>query len=1053
MAAASYQLEHFYYGQFVRQGKPEGEPRLLAHSPGIKQELAEELAAQNPLPPLDSVPDGAWAIVRGKAVPFLMIQAQRGADGQLMRHYAVVQSDVLRALGGNLDVLCGWVEAAMPTYDRLGDRLPPLEIPQEGPPEAEAQIEHILELMNFTRNRTDVIESLLSAVVGGVQMIVVGAPHALKPRVDFIKGLLALLPPPARFGVTFATHTELDTPVDAQIRFVENEQPPAETLVFNWPDAQVSGTVVEDGYSHFIISQLRLDADLVIKETQALTPIAAWRIRLGEPLAAALAYASYRKALDRALQNNLPVEIDDVSKVLAQDRTLDGDLRRLYANHLLTFSLALGDMQYADPLAVLMRQDDEIETAAYRRMEEALNEGQAYLVYTTLSRWLGNPLGPQGKGWVQLAHNAIMAYMDQMGNANDVEGINSFLIEVQQADPGLEMSRVVPRLVEMALPLSLRHKPLVETVFLLAINYMDADVIMRLLNAPRFVSQLPAPVGRLVAYLEKRDPNPAPVGALMDAANSFGDNWRPVVLLRLSDAALEAGRFDLLEETALAGLVQVAGTQWGRQYADLLRRIVKALSDDDHLPTLDEPIYLLQILLLLGDYGDLAREMLHQSRALFPGDAQVDYAQMVQRLFAETPLDANSAISALHTIELVGIKSVPLLMAQIGVLQSQNSNEIVDPLAARITATLFNDPTILGVMQHKPMHDLLRHYLRRRDVPGAARIASLFPDVAAQHGSDGIMMMIRMYKAMYRGENKDLQIAGLELLRRYIRQSDTASARRAITHFGRELGLKVREALEATYQIKRLMSAINFDDYAHFLHITAELLESTARAYIDKSNPPSLGALVNTVQSLSGGLMDEESNAIANTVLEMGQSIVMLGEDYRLRSARDAEKHIDSLIKGETDPRCALDVLWVIGGYFAKGRRYRLRMSYAQHPLGERSAASLKEDLEISQQLLRGILQAFPPDKEMTTTAEAIRGEVDSLWGLLDEGMRRDRVRDLAIDFQRVAQLVTHINDTGDMRVVQASNAAGRKLDDGKTQPRSTLEFYRYLYGYFKVGK
>src|SRR5690606_8418155 len=110
------------------------------------------------------------------------------------------------------------------------------------PPEAEAQIEHILELMNFTRNRTDVIESLLSAVVGGVQMIVVGAPHALKPRVDFIKGLLALLPPPARFGVTFATHTELDTPVDAQIRFVENEQPPAETLVFNWPDAQVSGT-------------------------------------------------------------------------------------------------------------------------------------------------------------------------------------------------------------------------------------------------------------------------------------------------------------------------------------------------------------------------------------------------------------------------------------------------------------------------------------------------------------------------------------------------------------------------------------------------------------------------------------------------------------------------------------------------------------------------------------------------------------------------------------------------------------------------------------------
>lgn len=1037
----------------MRQGKPEGEPRLLAHSAGIKQELADELAAQNPLPPLDGVPDGAWAIVRGKSVPFIMLQAQRGAGGQSMLHCVVVQSDVLRALGGNLDVLRGWVEKEMPTYDRLGDRLPLLDIPQEGPPAAEEQIEHILELMTYTHNRIDVIESLLAAVVGGVQMIVLGAPASLEPRVNFIKGLLALLPPPARFGVTFATHSELNTPVDAQIRFLADEPPPPETLVFNWADAQISGTLVEDGYSHFIISQLRLDAELVIKETQALTPIAAWRIRLGEPLAAALAYASYRKALDRALQNNLPVEIDDVSNVLAQDRTLDGDLRRLYANHLLAFSLALGNMQYADPLAVLMRQDDEIETASFRRLEEALNEGQAELVYSTLTRWLGNPMGPQGKGWVQLAHKAILAYMDQLGNANDVEGINRLLVEIQQADPGLEVNRVVPRLVELALPLSLRYQALTHTIFLLAINYLESDVIMRLLNAPRYVAQLPAPVGRLIPYLEKRDTSPAPAGLLMDVANAFGENWGPVVLLRMVDVGLVAGRFDLLDESALAGLTRVAQTQWKAQYTALLRHVVQVLSDDERLASVEEPIRLLQILLLLGDYGDLAREMLHQSRTLFPGDAQVDYALMVQRLFAETPLDTTSAISALHTIEMVGIRSVPLLMAQIGVLQSHESGDEIDALAARITSTLFNDPTILGVMQHKPMHDLLRYYLRRHDVPGAARIASLFPDVAAQHGNDGITMMIRMYKAMYRGEDKELQIAGLELLRRYIRQSDTNSARRAITHFGRELGLKVREALEATYQIKRLMSGINFDDYSQFLHLTAELLETTARAYIDKNNPPTLGALVNTVQSLSGGLMDDESNAIATTMLEMGQSIVSLGEDYRLRSARDAEKHIDSLLAGETDPRCALDVLWVMGGYFAKGKRYRLRMRHAQHPLGERSAAALKEDAEISQQLLRGILQAFPPDKEMTTTAEAIRGEVDSLWGMLDEGMRRDRVRDLAIDFQRVAQLVTHINDTGDLRVVQASNAAGRKLDDGKTQPRSTLEFYRYLYGYFKVGK
>ena len=215
-----------------------------------------------------------------------------------------------------------WVPIA-PVYDRLGDRLKPFDIPQVGPPSKEEQIDHILELMNCTKNRTDVIEVLLSAVVQGVQLTIKNAPDALDPRVDFVKGLLALLPPPARFGVTFTTYSAPDAKLDAQIRFIGGEATTAKTLVFNWSDAHVEGNKVEDDYSHFIVSQLRLDADLVIQQTQELTPVAAWRIKRGDSLATALGYASHRMTVDRAVRNNLPVEIDDVSEVLAQDRTLD----------------------------------------------------------------------------------------------------------------------------------------------------------------------------------------------------------------------------------------------------------------------------------------------------------------------------------------------------------------------------------------------------------------------------------------------------------------------------------------------------------------------------------------------------------------------------------------------------------------------------------------------------------------------------------------------------------------------------------------------------------
>lgn len=1049
MAAVSYQLEHFYYGQFVRQNRPEGEPRLLAASGGIRQEMAEEIVEQAPLPPLDNVVAGSWAIVRSKTVPFVMIQAQRGSAGQLMRHYVVLQSDVLRALGGNLDVLKQLVETAMPVYDRLGDRLPALGLPQAGPPAAEEQIEHILELMTVTRNQPDIIEVLLAAVVQGVQIVVQGAPAELETRLNLVKGLLALLPPPARFGVTFTTHSTPASQLDAQIRFYTDDPPPADTLLFSWPDASVSGRTVEDDYSHFIISQLRLDADLVIRETQALTPIAAWRIRQGEALAEALAYASHRLALDHALRNNLPVEIDDVSDVLARDRTLDDDLRHIYANHLLAISLAMDDMRYADPLAALLRHDAVLETTARQKLEDALQDGKADLVYATLTRWLSSPMGPQGKSWVQLAHNAILAKMDALCSAGELEQVNALLIDMQQADPGIEVERVVPRLVEMALPLSPRHPPLAETIFLLAMNYLNLDVILRLLSAPRFVAQLPAPVGRLVPYLDKREPNPAPAGLLMEVAGAFGEQWQPVILLRFAEAGLSADRYDLLDSTVLAGLAEVALSRWGTQYADLLRQIVYTLSSDELLPTLDEPTYLLKILLSLQLYGPLAQEMLHHSRTLYPGDAQVDYALMVQRLFAETPLPAAQALAALQAIEAGGIKSVPLAMAQIGVVQSQPDSDEIAALAQRVVDSLFQDAVTLSVMQPRPMHDLLRYYLKRPDVAGAARVASLFPEVAAHHSNQGIVMMIRMYKALYR--NEDLQIAGLELLRRYVRQSDTTSARKAITHFGRELGLKVRDALEATYRVKRLMSGVGFDDYAIFLHTTAELLESTARAYIDKNNLPSLGALVNAVQSLTGGLMDDESNAIAQSMLNLGRAVVTLGEDARDHAARDVDKHIDGLLSGEAEPRTGLDVLWLMGGYFAKGRRYRLTFRHSQHPLGERSAQELMHDAEVSYQLLRGIIQAFPPEKPMNITAEAILGEVESAWGALDEAMRRDRVRDLAIDCQRLAQLVMHIQENGDARAVQPDSAYGRRLDEGKTQPKSTLEFYRYVHGYFKT--
>jgi hypothetical protein len=296
-----------------------------------------------------------------------------------------------------------------------------------------------------------------------------------------------------------------------------------------------------------------------------------------------------------------------------------------------------------------------------------------------------------------------------------------------------------------------------------------------------------------------------------------------------------------------------------------------------------------------------------------------------------------------------------------------------------------------------------------------------------------------------------LQIAALEVLRRYVRQAESSFGRQSIAVFGRELGGDVRQALMATYTMRQLLGGVDFVDYAEFLHVTAEFLQDTAMSYIDKNALPSLGALMNTMQSLTGGISEAERQNIARSVMALGRAMVVLGDQHRAHAPRDSDKHIENLLAGKENPRSGIEVLYVIGGYFAKGKRFMVKYDRPSvYPLRERSAPMLRDEAEIVNQLLRGLIQTFPPDQEVKITSEALRGEIESLWGAITLHQQREVVRDLAIDFQRVAELTAYIAANGDDKAL-VDSGLGKRLDAGKQQPKSTLEFYRYVHGYFRT--
>ncbi|NWG16435.1 MAG: hypothetical protein HXY41_07345 [Chloroflexi bacterium] len=1054
MSSVDYALEHFYYGQLMRDGQAEDELCLLAASAGIKPEQVGEAVKQALLPPLAGSPGGAWALVRGRQnVPFVLVQSVQGEAGQNMLHYIIAQPEMLRAMGGNLKALMRLLEDRMPTYDHLGDKLPLLTLPAVEPPSAEAQVEDILHLMSCTHNRIDTIEALLAGIVQGVPVAVRNAPPEMEQRVLFVQGLLALLPPSARFGVTFATHSLSKTRMDAQIRFLSEKASLRDALIYDWADGSISGHTVSDDYSRFITSQLRLDADLVIQQTRRLTAVAAWRIRRGDRLADALGYAAHRFRVDEALLNNQPVEIAAVSRILAEDPTLPDDLRVAYARHVLAFSLALGDMQHAEPVAVMLRQHPDLERALQQQLSEAVAEGKARMVYDTLSRWLANPLGPVGTAWVEVTHRAAIARMDELVKARDVKAINEFLETLHHASPGVEISRAVPTLIEQALPLSVMDADLNLTLFLLAVNYLENNVLERLISAQKFTAQLPLSLSRLVPYITGADPGLCPSGLLMNTASAFGDRWRDLVLIRLAEIAVRSGRTDIVDTPALAGLVQLLPSAWGVQYSQTLRWIAKNLSTDEALMQLEAPgpTYLLQLMLATGGYPELGSEMLHQARLLYPGDKQSEYVAVVRRLFAETPMNTDEVPKALEGIGS-GIKGLPLAMAYIGALEGHDWSSALDPVAEAATQMLYDNPSILEVIQPSAMIALLKFHVKRKDVPNTVRVGDLLVQVAARDGGRGVGLVGRMYKMM--DWDSQVQVAGLELLRRYVRQASDEDARRGVTTFGREFGLNVQQALEATYALKRLMDDVDLLSYASYLHIAADFLYDTASAYCEPKRIPSLGSLMNDLDSMTGGLTDDDRRLIMRDLLGLGRALLVLGDFQIANRPRDFDKHIENLLAGKADPISALDVLYVMSGYFTKGKRYPLKLkppaSISPHTLGERSAPTLKEHVEIINGLLRSAIRAFPPDKRVTIRAAAIREELESLWGNIPLSKRRENVRDLAIDLQRVPELVVQIAAQGSAKALEDSGLA-RKLDENKQQPKNTIEFYRFIHGYFKA--
>lgn len=1068
MAVPSYALEHFYHGQVVSGGRLQGDLRLLAQSPGVQPEHVAEAVRLARIPAPPGSLQGSWALVRGETVPFFIVQAIMGNGGQPMRHFVLMPIDVLRTIGGNLRALMALLLPQFPLFSTTGHTLPLLSLPQRPQPGFEAQETAMLALLSAVRDRLEHVEALLGAVIQGVPIVVEHAPDDLEQRVSFIEGLLALLPPPARFGVTFATYTTAAIPVDTQVRFLaENDTPPPGVVTLDWKTGRVSGQNTEVEYARFIKSQLRLGTERVIEQTRLLTPVAGWRLKQGDTLADALSYGAFRLKIDTAVLNNQPVEAREVVRVLREDPTLNDETRIAYVRHLMAFALALDDIEEADLLPAAARGNPDLERAIINQLDGALASGKGERVYRRLVRWLKMPGGFRGMYWVELLHRAALAVATGLVKTGDAAGLAAFLRELHaqstaSTDDHSGTAAIVPSVVEVALPFAPTDPDLAGLCFALAAATLPPDRWHRVLKQQPLIARLPATVQRLVTHTLGADSADPPHGLLPQAVEAFcaahGDAWRYPLAIRLAEIAVAHRHLELLDAQTLDILAAAASTEWGKLYTSVLLWIVRSISTDDYLPNI-EPAgrpALLRILLARGSLIDLVGELNRHNRLFYPADKLGQFGSMVHDVFSQTPLPVADVSTALAALATHGIKPLPLAMAYFGALEQHQWPPELEKEAFDLTRLIAGNRLIAETIHPDSLIQLLSHYSERRDDAQAERIVDLLPAAAARRGEVGLSIMTQMYTML--NWNERVITAARNALRRYIRRLPEGAAPGAIQRLGRELGEPVRVMLDATLLLWRIMAGESLGDYAYTLHTTAEFLYDTALPYLEKGQAPSISTLISDLDALRGGLSEEDRAILCIEIVETGRLIAQMASAHRQAHPKENPEEINNLLMGRGAAYSLVDVFRCLGGYFSRGRRASLRgdRAIADHPLADRAAHLLVREVQQINRLLRAALAAIPApaavdkDRRFVVSAAALHSEIESLWSEISLHEQRALVRNLAIDLQRISEVVMRVTEKYDPKVLQDDSALTRKLEANRQRPENPLELYRFISGYFQ---
>ncbi len=631
---------------------------------------------------------------------------------------------------------------------------------------------------------------------------------------------------------------------------------------------------------------------------------------------------------------------------------------------------------------------------------------------------------------------------------NDIAQVIQFLARLQNAQPILHIEEVLPDIVRLGIPAARQHTELAHALFLSAVRALPPGELHRLLLDKEFMRQLPPALQTAAVYLHPASRQAAPASVLDQGARAFGPEMCILVLTRLVECAVFIRRTDLIDTAALQALATMAHSPQAEAFRPLVQQVVEELGQPVVVQTLDPMAQRLLVQLLLEIHiFDAAVALLEfYQNVLFGQERQDEFVRLARDVFREAVLSTDAMTEALAHLEGSQIRPEPRATIYVNALAAMQWADSQDYAARRLTTMIFNDNTLVGAVGSEQILRLLDFHARHQNALDALRVGAGLVDYNLQKGMEGAKWITRMWPSIT--WNESVQGAARELLRRFIRGAPPEQVPQLIPYLTTELGPEIGGLLRATDLLNHVTDGVDLLEFAESVLTTAQLLVDLATVYHANKELPPKHRLKRDLDTMTGGLSEQERRQVAENILVLTRTVYNLG---RARTHKQGRLPADeALTQTQIVPQNGVDLLRFMGGHFADRQDFPLDFSREEmaHLFGTRSAAMFLRETSVARHLLQSLQLAFERHRNPQITTDVLIAELGSLWNSLSLYNQR-RIREpFARACQHLADVLAVMADQANERIF-ADSGIGRQLESGERQPESSLESLRWIYGYF----